>query len=80
MHRTGIQSANIMCASYLSLESAETTAMDDLRGHSITYRIAMGPRQGRKAFTLQILPARADERIDPSYREAEIRVVLVGEA
>ena len=33
--------------------------MDQLRGHSITYRIAMGSQQGRKVFTLQTLP---DER------------------
>ena len=33
--------------------------MDLLQGHSITYRIAMGPQQGRKVFTLQTLP---DER------------------
>ena len=31
--------------------------MDPLWGHSIRYRIAAGPRQGRKVFTLQILPA-----------------------
>lgn len=31
--------------------------MDHLRGHSVTYRIAMGRHQGRKAFTLQTLPA-----------------------
>jgi hypothetical protein len=30
--------------------------MDQLRGHSITYRIAVGPQQGRKVFTLQTLP------------------------
>lgn len=28
-----------------------------LHGHSITYRIAVGPHQGRKVFTLQTLPA-----------------------
>jgi len=32
--------------------------MDQLLGHSITYRIAVGPQQGRKVFTLQTLPAR----------------------
>lgn len=37
--------------------------MDDdplhqLLGHSITYRISVGPHQGRKVFTLQTLPAR----------------------
>jgi len=31
--------------------------MDQLLGHSITYRIAIGPQQGRKVFTLQTLPA-----------------------
>jgi hypothetical protein len=46
-------------------ESAQLTlnAPDDddpmhtLIGHSITYRIATGPRQGRKVLTLQTLPA-----------------------
>ena len=28
----------------------------DLVGHSITYRIAVGPHRGRKVFTLQTLP------------------------
>jgi hypothetical protein len=31
--------------------------MDQLLGHSITYRIAVGSQQGRKVFTLQTLPA-----------------------
>ncbi len=31
--------------------------MNQLLGHSITYRIAVGPQQGRKVFTLQTLPA-----------------------
>ena len=44
--------------------------MDDLRGHSVTYRIAMGPRAGRKAFTLQTLPARADEQLDSGLAKA----------
>lgn len=34
--------------------------LDDLIGHSITYRIAVGPRAGQKLFTLQTLPARDD--------------------
>jgi len=33
--------------------------LDDLIGHSITYRIAVGPRTGQKLFTLQTLPASA---------------------
>lgn len=31
--------------------------LHELLGHSITYRIAVGPQQGRKVFTLQTLPA-----------------------
>ena len=34
-------------------------ALDDLIGHSITYRIAVGPRAGQKLFTLQTLLAGA---------------------
>jgi hypothetical protein len=45
--------------SYLALETIDEDPMDQLRGHSITYRIAVGPQQGRKVFTLQTLP---DER------------------
>ena len=33
--------------------------LDDLIGHSITYRIAVGPRAGQKLLTLQTLPASA---------------------
>jgi len=36
-------------------------AMDDLIGHSITYRVAVGPRAGQKVFTLQTVPAREEE-------------------
>jgi hypothetical protein len=43
--------------SYLSGEGAEPEPMDQLLGHSITYRIAVGPQRGRKVFTLQTLPA-----------------------
>ena len=32
-------------------------------GHSITYRIAVGPQAGRRVFTLQTLPA-CDESFD----------------
>jgi len=34
--------------------------LDDLIGHSITYRIAVGPRAGQKLFTLQTVPAREE--------------------
>ena len=42
-------------SSHLSLDR-EDTALDSLLSHSITYRIALGPRAGQKAFTLQSLP------------------------
>ncbi|MFK7887825.1 MAG: transposase, partial [Gammaproteobacteria bacterium] len=42
---------------YLDWYSEQTDAMDELAGHSITYRVAVGPNQGQKAYTLQTLPA-----------------------
>jgi hypothetical protein len=45
--------------SYLTAEGVDAdheTPMNHLLGSSITYRIAMGPQQGRKVFTLQSLP------------------------
>jgi hypothetical protein len=36
-----------------------------LLGHSISYRIAVGPQQGRKVFTLQTLPdCRSDNPVE----------------
>ena len=43
--------------SYLSGDILEAGPLDQLLGHSITYRIAVGPHQGRKVFTLQTLAA-----------------------
>ncbi len=34
--------------------------MDDLLGHSITYRVAMGPQAGQKVFSLQSVPTAAE--------------------
>ena len=42
--------------SYLTSDVVDEDPMTPLLGHSITYRIAVGPQQGRKVFTLQILP------------------------
>jgi len=41
---------------YLTGDAADDDSMAHLHGHSITYRIAVGPHQGRKGFTLQTLP------------------------
>ena len=43
--------------SYLATDAVPGGSMDQLLGHSITYRIAVGPQAGRKVFTLQTLPA-----------------------
>ena len=45
--------------SYLTAEGVNAdneVPMDQLLGSSITYRVAIGPQQGRKVFTLQTLP------------------------
>jgi len=47
---------------YLQLDISEDEAMQQLYGHSITYRIALGPHQGRKVFTLQSLPPKAEPK------------------
>lgn len=44
--------------------------MQQLHGHSISYRIALGPQQGCEVFTLQTLPAA--EETDHSDRVAKI--------
>ena len=43
--------------SYLTTDAVSEDPMNQLLGHSITYRIALGPQVGRKVFTLQTLPA-----------------------
>ena len=43
--------------SYLAGERIDESPMDPLWGHSITWRIAIGPQAGRKVMTLQTLPA-----------------------
>jgi hypothetical protein len=52
--------------SHLAFEpTGEDNALADLQGHSITYRIALGPHRGRKAFRLQSLaPSSAPDSPD----------------
>ena len=40
---------------FLTVDASDDSTLDELRSHSITYRIALGPHAGRKAFTLQTL-------------------------
>jgi Putative transposase len=49
---------------------AEGGPMDDLIGHSITYRIAVGPCADQKLFTLQTVPARAEDAEQGDHRSA----------
>lgn len=50
---------------YLAGEGVDAEPMDQLLGHSITYRIAVGRQQGRKVFTLQTLSACDEPFNDP---------------
>lgn len=48
---------------YLTTDGVDedpVSPMNQLLGSSITYRIAVGPQQGRKVFTLQTLPDESD--------------------
>ncbi|MFT7266195.1 MAG: hypothetical protein ACI9A2_004284 [Halioglobus sp.] len=45
---------------YLDLVPNEEDAMHGIIGASITYRLAFGPNQGKKALTLQPVPSRAN--------------------
>jgi hypothetical protein len=57
--------------SYLSAEGIDAdpeSPLHQLLGSSITYRIAIGPQQGRKVFTLQTLPDCGSD--DPFARTA----------
>ena len=46
---------------WLTLEESEDDTLTQLHGASVTYRIATGPQQGRKVFTLQTIPAQEDK-------------------
>ena len=45
---------------YVAFDLAEEAPIHGLLDSSITYRIATGPREGQKVFTLQMLPAEPD--------------------
>jgi hypothetical protein len=56
LERSGLISRDIENA-YLAFDPSEEAPIHGLLGHSITYRIATGPREGQKVFTLQTIPA-----------------------
>ena len=45
---------------FLTVDARDDATLDELCGHLITYRFALGPYAGRKAFTLQTLPSASD--------------------
>ncbi|MEO8313841.1 MAG: hypothetical protein ABI645_03505 [Pseudomonadota bacterium] len=57
---------------WLSADAAGSGPIDDVLGHSITYRIAVGPRAGQKLLTLLV------QRFggDGCYRRRDIHSAL----
>ena len=45
----------------LAYDSSDDSDLDELRGHSTPYRIALGPHALCKALTLQTLPSSGDD-------------------
>jgi len=60
LERSGLIMRDIENA-YLAFDPGVEAPINSLLGASITYRIATGPREGQKVFTLQTLPAEPDE-------------------
>ncbi len=60
LERSGLMTRDTENA-YLAFDPGEETPINGLLGASITYRIATGPREGQKVFTLQTLPASPSE-------------------
>ncbi len=48
----------------LSLDGLEEDPMLQINGYSVIYRIATGPQQGRKVFTLQTIEPREDQGVE----------------
>ena len=61
LERRGIIERDAENAWLVGDDDIEAAALEQLRAASITYRIALGPRRGKKAFTLQTLPPVAEE-------------------
>ena len=54
--------------------------MQQLLGHSITYRVAVGPQQGKKVFTLQTVPATESEGNSQVAQKSGFSMTLWGQA
>jgi hypothetical protein len=53
-------------SSYLRLDGLAEDPLGDIHGHSVTYRVAVGPRKGRKVFTLLTIPPQPEPASDNS--------------
>ena len=56
-----VHDAGNSCLTAEGVDADDEMPMHHLLGSSITYRIAIGPEQGRKVFTLQTLPECGDD-------------------
>lgn len=54
LERRGILVRDLKSSHLALVPETEEDALPGLQGASITYRIALGPQQGRKGFMLQI--------------------------
>ncbi|NRB37004.1 MAG: IS91 family transposase [Pseudomonadales bacterium] len=53
---------------YLNLDESDDSGMQQIQGCAITYRIAVGPLQGRKTLTLQTIPAIIEENYSSAVK------------
>ena len=53
---------------FLNLDEPDDTGMQQIQGCAITYRIAVGPMQGKKALTLQTIPAIIEENYSSAVK------------
>ena len=56
-----------MQSTYLNFSEDDEDSLLQLQGASVSYRIAMGPQQGQKIFTLQTLPAHDNDNDNDEY-------------
>ena len=61
---------NAICYFPEGADTDNESPLNHLLGSFITYRIAMGPQQGRKVFTLQTLPDCSDDPL--AYRAGNV--------
>ena len=57
---------------WLTLDEPDEDPLQQIQGHAITYRIAIGPRQDQKVFTLHTLPTETEpvSGLDPVAKAA----------